>query len=285
MLRKEFFYMSYLDIFNELSEHINIKINSCNYMCHDANWIENKTHIDYDLWLILDGTITVEARGKILKAGAGDAVLFYPNIPYMAYTSENSCHFIYTHFDFGLGNTPGLLELFGLAGVIRKDNIADESTIYESTFKKYRLKASMSSMMLKGSFIMLLAAVIGSCDKRKYEDMFDIVNSKNKNTEKLTLLQPVLNYVSENIHRPLRIAELSKVAGISEKYFITFFKSILGITPGQYIYQLRMNRARDYLSRKKCSVKETALRLGYPDQFSFSKAFKRCYKIPPSEFV
>ena len=84
--------------------------------------------------------------------------------------------------------------------------------------------------------------------------------------------------------KPIRIKELAQVAGISEKYFINYFKNILGISPGRYINQLKMNRARLSLPRKVYH-KEISSMLGYPDQYSFSKAFKKHYRVPPSKFV
>lgn len=59
---------------------------------------------------------------------------------------------------------------------------------------------------------------------------------------------------------------------------------ILGITPGQYINQIKMNRARDYLYEKKYTIQQIAGFLGYPDPFTFSKAFKKFYNVPPSKF-
>ncbi|MGO4374436.1 helix-turn-helix transcriptional regulator, partial [Paenibacillus sp. MCAF20] len=87
------------------------------------------------------------------------------------------------------------------------------------------------------------------------------------------------------LHQPVRIGELAELAGMSEKYFILYFKQALGITPGSYIYQLKMNRARELLYSRTFSIQQIAGLLGYPDPYSFSKAFKKYYKVPPSKFV
>ncbi|MBX2927811.1 MAG: helix-turn-helix transcriptional regulator [Saprospiraceae bacterium] len=46
--------------------------------------------------------------------------------------------------------------------------------------------------------------------------------------------------------------------------------------------QLKMEKARELLRMGKISVSETALHCGFGDVFSFSKAFKRAWGIPPS---
>ena len=50
--------MKYINILNELSEYINIQINSCSHDCSDK-WIENKVHKDYDIWYIKSGEISI----------------------------------------------------------------------------------------------------------------------------------------------------------------------------------------------------------------------------------
>ncbi|MFD2115514.1 helix-turn-helix transcriptional regulator [Paenibacillus yanchengensis] len=101
----------------------------------------------------------------------------------------------------------------------------------------------------------------------------------------LDLLLPVFDYIHQHLHQPLRVAQLTNIAGISEKYFITYFKHALDITPGQYMNQIKMNRAREYLYENKYSIQHIASLLGYPDPFTFSKAFKKYYDVSPSKFM
>jgi len=45
----------------------------------------------------------------------------------------------------------------------------------------------------------------------------------------------------------------------------------------------KVSKARDLLSKGR-SVKETAMELGYYDEFHFSKEFKRFYGQPPKAY-
>ena len=58
----------------------------------------------------------------------------------------------------------------------------------------------------------------------------------------------------------------------------------MGITPVNYIIEVKMKKALEYLHEQKYSVKEVASLVGYADIYSFSKAFKKIYGIPPSKF-
>jgi AraC family transcriptional regulator len=274
-----------VEIFNELSEHIALRIHSCLEIEHDKEWMERKIHKDYDIWLITSGCITVETGSSIFTASSGDLVCFYPHIPYLATTDEAGCRFIYIHFEFVLGNHYGILNEYKLAGVIPGRLVSEEAAAFKNAYELYRNHINMSAIRLKGCLIALLAGIIEMHSKEYYIGQFPSGQPSNKRVRGMAALQPIFNLINGQLHRPIRIRELAALAGMAEKYFIVHFKDTLGITPGQYLYQLRMNRAREYLQQKQYSIKEISALLGYPDAYSFSKAFKKYYNIPPSQFA
>lgn len=79
------------------------------------------------------------------------------------------------------------------------------------------------------------------------------------------------------------IGVLAKKAGISRKYFTTLFKSYYGVSPKNCQVRQRMNYAKYLLQESDYSIKETALQLGYTDQYIFSKQFKSIIGCAPSE--
>jgi AraC family transcriptional regulator len=279
--------MRKLDIFNELSEFVAIRILSCHEIDHDHLWEENKIHKNYDLWLIASGKVVIETGDQTYNAYAGDVVFYYPDSPYRASTSDEGCRFIYIQFDFGIGNNARVLDDFYLDGILRGEVIREEVHALTKAFGDYKSKGRMSSIRFKGCFTVLLAKIIDIMDISSIENkpavsLFN--NARKTNISMLNKLQPIFKYILENMHKSIRIAELSSIAGMSEKYFITYFKRALGLSPNRYIYQLRMNRARDFIYERKYCVKEIAHLLGYPDPYTFSKAFKKYFTISPSKF-
>jgi AraC-like DNA-binding protein len=55
-------------------------------------------------------------------------------------------------------------------------------------------------------------------------------------------------------------------------------------SPREYLTSLRMNKAAELLC-DGFGVTVTAASVGYPDVFSFSRAFKNYYGLPPTEYV
>lgn len=277
--------MNSTDLFNDLSEHVSLRITSYNTILHNAGWVESKSHHNYDLWLIQEGQVEIKAGKRIHTATAGDLVLFYPGIPYTAMNGTKACRFIYLHFDFGLGEQQRILESFPLSGVIAGCLIEEEAEDLRKIFMENLYAVGMSGMRLKGILLIMIARILECYGVGTYKGEFLIDLFRHEHAGNLVFLQSTIRYIQDNLHRPIRITEVAEVAGMSEKYFIRYFKQALGVTPGQYIFQLRMNRARDLIYTHRYTMQQIASLLGYPDPYSFSKAFKKHYKVSPSKFV
>lgn len=139
----------------------------------------------------------------------------------------------------------------------------------------------MSYLRLKGSLSLLLARILELYGQQQYRGEFlrDSTDQEPSNYKYFDKILPVFDYVHQHLHQSITVRKLAEIAGMSEKYFITYFKQSLGVTPGKYIYQLKMNRARELLYSKLYSVQEISSMLGYPDPYSFSNVFKKYYHV------
>ncbi|WP_145048865.1 AraC family transcriptional regulator [Paenibacillus xylanexedens] len=276
----------HMSVIDELSDHITLRMSSYLEQTHNGKWIEHKSHSDYDLWLITAGSVQITVEGIEHTASTGDVIFFYPDMPYMATTTEELCRFVYMHFDFSIAEQKRILGEFQLPGIVPGNLIQEETSLFASSYRRFKQSKGTSGnrLYLKATLLLVIAKILELHGQGLYTGGF-LQNRKSQKSEgSLDVLQSVFQYVDANLNRAIRINELAAVAGVSEKYFISLFKKILGITPGQYINQIKMNRARDYLYEKKYTIQQIAEFLGYPDPFTFSKAFKKMYNVPPSKF-
>ena len=82
----------------------------------------------------------------------------------------------------------------------------------------------------------------------------------------------------------LSIAELSRVFTVSESNLLRRLKRLTGLTPLQYLMEVRLTEARRLLENRACdSVAQVAGRVGYDDARSFSRAFRQRFGKLPSE--
>ena len=88
-------------------------------------------------------------------------------------------------------------------------------------------------------------------------------------------LRRVMDYVGHNLHRPIYLAELANVAGLSRMRFASQFRVATGFTPHEYILRQKIERAQDVLLRTSESIIGVALSLGFRSQTHFSTVFKK----------
>ena len=91
-------------------------------------------------------------------------------------------------------------------------------------------------------------------------------------------------YMTEHLREPLRVSALAALAGLSPAHFTALFKAQTGCAPRDYLQMLRLHRAAELLRDTSLPVKEIASRLGYQDQFHFSRQFKALHRLPPVQF-
>jgi len=79
-------------------------------------------------------------------------------------------------------------------------------------------------------------------------------------------------------------AHLAEAIGMSERSLRRNFRKRLGISPHQYVIDLRIRAARDLLMHGDTPLKEIARRLGYADVFYFGRQFKAQVGVSPARF-
>ncbi len=94
----------------------------------------------------------------------------------------------------------------------------------------------------------------------------------------------VVKYIQENYTTQLSVKTLAQMCHFNPSYFIRIFKRRLGVTPHQYIRQLQVERARNYLRKTTLPIKDIADAVGISDEKYFSKVFKAHTYLSPTEF-
>ena len=267
-------------MFDSLISYMEINLKGCWEIQHGKDWVESEAKENYDLWIILDGEVKIEIQDKEYLIKPGDVFLLYPQLLYKAVSKTESCRFVFIHFDVKVGNNIRALEEFPFWGVLPAEEVQSEVVFFMNWYKKYRNKVPISSLFLRGYFIVLLSKII----KFQIETNRDIAAPKSTK-QNIARLYPTLIYINNNIHKPIYIKELANTVSMSESHFITFFKKKVGVSPANYVLKERMKRAMEYLYEGIYSVKEVAMLVGYGDQYTFSKAFKKIYQIAPSKII
>ncbi len=90
--------------------------------------------------------------------------------------------------------------------------------------------------------------------------------------------------VYENCHTQRMVQWYADEQHLSPYYFSSIIKERSGLTAMQWIENVTMTFARQYLSCSDLSIKQIAERMNFPDQSAFGRYFKRCSGTSPSAF-
>ena len=104
-----------------------------------------------------------------------------------------------------------------------------------------------------------------------------------ENEEKIML---AVNYMHEHYTEPdfktERLGELSK---ISQRYLQILFKKKYGISPKEYLINLRISLAKELLKGEKNKISDICYQVGFSDIYHFSKSFKNKTGYTPKEYI
>lgn len=102
------------------------------------------------------------------------------------------------------------------------------------------------------------------------------------------LPQRILNRVQEriaaNLDADLSLDSLAAESGYSRAHFLRMFRAATGLTPHQYVLDLRLRRAQEYLRQKRASIIDVAISCGFSSQSHMTSVFRQRLEMTPGEF-
>ena len=84
--------------------------------------------------------------------------------------------------------------------------------------------------------------------------------------------------------RPWTLQALAREVGMSRTLFATRFRRVTGESPMRYLAKVRLAQAAGYLRTADLSIDAIAMRTGYGNDASLSKAFKRELGMSPGAY-
>lgn len=99
------------------------------------------------------------------------------------------------------------------------------------------------------------------------------------------MMSRLMAYLEENIREPnLRVDDMASAVNLSRTVFFTKLKSIVGMSPNDFVRSLRLKRAQEMMENSKLSISEISASVGFNDQRYFSRVFKKETGYTPTEF-
>lgn len=114
--------------------------------------------------------------------------------------------------------------------------------------------------------------------------LISIINTYIIGNRNNPIINQICMYVINNIERKINMSSISEALFLSKNYIGDVFKEETGMTVGQYITMVKIQRAKHLILNDMLKNYEVAQRLGYNDVEYFGKTFKKITGLSPAEF-
>lgn len=109
-------------------------------------------------------------------------------------------------------------------------------------------------------------------------------SAENFRDEK-SLIKMIKEYINRNFcDYKLSVKTISEYVKKSNSYICTVFKNETGTTINQYLTDVRMEKAKQFLKDPKYNVAEISIKVGYNDNSYFGRAFRKNIGMTPMEY-
>lgn len=114
------------------------------------------------------------------------------------------------------------------------------------------------------------------------------VSRPGRSKARVTALTPrILNRIrakiDANLDADLSLKSLAEESGYSRAHFLRMFRTATGLTPHQYVLDLRLRRAQERLRQANSSIIDVALSCGFSSQSHMTNVFRRRLETTPGE--
>lgn len=109
-------------------------------------------------------------------------------------------------------------------------------------------------------------------------------NRSFENTYVKEKLDEARRIMKSEIENPLSPEEIASQLGLGYSWFRKTFKEYTGVSPAQYQIQLRLNYAKELLTRTSLNITEIAYKLHFENVGQFSTFFKKREGLTPKEY-
>jgi AraC-like DNA-binding protein len=143
-------------------------------------------------------------------------------------------------------------------------------SLFGQIFDEVRAQRPLYQMKACAAILSLIAEVLTKERRKEQSSYFEEIVAKAKHLMKT------------NVYGAINLSGISNQLGISTSRLNGIFKNYTSMTPYQYYIHVKIYKAEEILEHEDISVKEAAYKMGFEDQYYFSRLFKNKTGLSPS---
>ena len=275
--------VAYVDEENPNLEDLSVplRINNCGYYrVHTTPVIETphpEGRNDYQLLYISAGKGEFYFKGinEPTIVTKGNMILFRPGEPQVYYYyAVDKTEVYWVHFTgWKVEEYLDRYELPKNENVFYTGVSPDYPWIYNQMIRELQLQRvnyeDMISLYMHHIFI-----TINRYIKEGRETKSDTIND----------IERAAHYFKDNYNKSISVEQYAAEHLMSVNWFIHSFKSVMKVSPMQYIISLRISMAKGYLENSTKNIAEISNEVGYENALYFSRLFRKYTGMTPTEY-
>lgn len=234
------------------------------------------SHDEHELFMPLQGEITIQYDNKVVKAGPGRMLYVPPELDHrFSSTAQGSgervivliSDMLWERINKKMGNQHFPPTSFNSSGLAKEllfyllvESKVDGLKYFINTLIETLINTIQGESLQSSKNLNILSGKAN--DQRIRLAIDEIVKSKGR----------------------LSIANVAQKSGLSVRNFNRLFLKEIGFNPKDYVIQIRINLARDLLKKTQMTVTDIAFEVGYNSLSKFIETFKKYEGVLPSDY-
>ena len=272
-----------MDYFHYTYKHNHIDFNSDIYKVstYHYNW-----HSGVEILILLKGRIDMSCNSEVFTMEPLDTIIISPQVGHATLALEEDTTALvihvskefFQHFDSNFGMYQFVLR-------------SDKSNRYNQFFTSLRHHAAQMMLLmvngdspdrqlcLESHYLSLTSDIYREIDAVKTIP----VHTKPADMTVATF-DKMITYIDENYKQKIELEDIAKIGGYNVNYTSQFFKRQMGISFVDYVLRLRLRDATTQLTNTDEAVARIASSCGFSDIKAFNVAFKKHFRMTPTEY-
>jgi len=228
----------------------------------------------YLIHYISSGKGRYQCGDRTFDVSAGDLFLVYPS-KIVSYTADEKDPWEYFWVGFNGGDSNRLLAM--------TDFTRDHPVIHcESPDTRYQ-EILMQIYEQRGSQPWNDAEMTG----RLYHFLSELIRlsctRENRHGFRYAYVENALRFIQYNYTDDISIEDIAAYIGVSRSYLYKLFTEAMGLSPKEYLMNLRISQACGLLRSNEMTISQISASVGFKDPLYFTRVFKKSKGMTPGQ--
>lgn len=244
------------------------------FMTKDFSISRPQGRKDYQILYMSQGKAHFLINGEMQVVEAGQFMVYHPGEPqFYEYFFSEKPEVYWVHFVSKTGLCP--IQILNTSERIFEIG-------FDSAYADLFMKMIGELSYKKSEFFVLnsayLVTLIAMFTRRLHNDRY----TQNEHMD--TCIVDTIHFIGHHYRENNTVSQLAMKSGLSLSRFTQKFKLATGMTPIEYVTQLRIKEAMTLMEVEDMSIKDISNIVGYSNPFYFSRIFKNVVGMPPSKY-